>query len=108
MCTVFICPYFVCVSVCPDLAVDPGPGHHPFVLIVQTLRPLSSVDGRQKPSPRVADVHFSVLATGRPHHGTSQHVVLDMEGELPVVIIDLPYSGALVKVYGQKVPVVCL
>lgn len=100
--------YSVCVCVAPDLAVDPCSGNNPLVFILKPFRPLSTVNCRQQTSSRIADIHFSVFATGRPHHRPAQRVILDMEGELPVVIINLPYSGALIKVYGQQVPVMCL
>lgn len=100
--------YPVCVCVTPYLAVDPGSGHHPVVFILQPLRPFSAVNCRQQSSTRIADVHFSVFATGRPHNGSAQRVILDVQSKFPVVIIDLPYSGALIKVDGQQVPVMRL
>lgn len=100
--------YPVCICVAPDLAINPGSGHHPVILVLQPFRPFSTVDGWQQSSSRIADVDFSVFATGGPDHRPAQWVILDMEGELPVVIVDLPYSGALIKVYWQQVPVVCL
>lgn len=66
------------------------------------------MDGGQQPSPGVADIDLGVLAAGGPDHRAAQRVVLDVERELPVVIIDLPDSGALIEVDGQQVPVVCL
>jgi len=101
-------PHFVCVRVAPYLPVDPGSGHHAVVLVLQPLGPVPAADGRQQPSGRVADVHLGVLAAGRPDHGPAQRVVLDVEGELPVVVVDLAHPGALVEVDGQQVPVVCL
>lgn len=100
--------YFVCVCVAPDLAIDPGSGHHPVVLVLQPFGPIAAVDGWQQSSTWIADVYFSVFAAGGPDHRASKRVILDVESELSVVIVDLSYSGALVEVYGQQVPVMCL
>lgn len=66
------------------------------------------MDGGQKAPGGVADVHLGVFAAGRPDQGPAQRVVLDVEGELPVVVVDLPHPGALIEVYGEQVPVVSL
>ena len=101
-------PHPVHVGVAPDLPVDPGPGDHPAALVLQPLGPVPAVDGRQQPAAGVADVDLRVLAAGRPHHGPALQVILDVQGELAVVVVDLAHAGALVKVYGEQVPVVCL
>lgn len=101
-------PYSVCIRVAPDLAVDPGSGYHPVVFVLQPLRPVPAVNGWQQPSTRVANVDLGVLAAGGPDHGPAQRVILDVEGELAVVVVDFPDSGALIEVYGQQVPVMCL
>lgn len=100
--------YPVCVRVAPDLAVDPGSGHHLVIFILQPLGPVAAVNGRQQASARVADVDLGVLAAGGPDHRPAQRIVLDVEGELAVVVVDFPDSGALIEVYGQQVPVMCL
>lgn len=100
--------YSVCIRVAPDLAVNPGSGHHPVVFVLQPLRPVPAVNGWQQASARVANVDLGVLAAGGPHYGPAQRVILDVEGELAVVVVDFPHSGALIEVYGQQVPVMCL
>lgn len=100
--------YSVCIRVAPDLAINPGSGHHLVVLVLQAFRPFPTVNGRQQSSSRIANVDFRVFATGWPDHGSAEGVVLYVECELPVVIVDFPNSGALIKVYGQQVPVMCL
>lgn len=100
--------YSVCIGVAPDLAVDPGSGYHLVVFVLQPLRPVSAVNGRQQAPSGVANVDLGVLAAGGPDHGSAQRIILDVEGELAVVVIDFPDSGALIEVYGQQVPVMCL
>lgn len=100
--------YSVCICVAPDLAVDPGSGHHLVVFVLQPLGPVPAVNGRQQASTRVANVDLSVLAAGGPDHGPAQRIVLDVEGELAVVVVDFSDPGALIEVYGQQVPVMCL
>lgn len=100
--------YSVCIRVAPDLAVDPGSGHHLVVFVLQPLGPVSAVNGCQQAPARVADVDLGVLAAGGPDHGPAQRIVLDVQGELAVVVVDFPHPCALIEVYGQQVPVVCL
>lgn len=100
--------YSVCIRVAPDLAVDPGSGYHLAVFVLQPLRPVPTVNGWQQASTRVANVDLGVLAAGGPYHGPAQRVILDVEGELAVVVVDFPDSRALIEVYGQQVPVMCL
>lgn len=60
-----VCPtHSVGIRVAPDLAVDPGPGHNPLVLVIQPLGPVATVDGRQQAAAGVADVDLGVLAAG--------------------------------------------
>lgn len=37
--------YSVCIRVAPDLAVDPGSGYHLVVFVLQSLRPVPTVNG---------------------------------------------------------------
>lgn len=66
------------------------------------------MDGGQQAAASVADVDLGVLAAGGPDQRAAERVVLDVQGELPVVVVDLAHPGALVKVDGQQVPVVSL
>lgn len=103
-----VCSYSVCIRVAPDLAVHPGSRHHPVVFVLQPFGPLPAVNGRQQASTRVANVDLGVLAAGGPDHGPAKRIILDVEGELAVVVVDFPDLGALIEVYGQQVPVMCL
>lgn len=108
VCLTVCLTHSVSICVAPDLAVDPGPGHHPLVLVIQSLGPVAPADGRQQAATGVADVDLGVLAAGGPDQRPAQRVVLDVQGELPVVVVDLAHPGALVEVDGQQVPVVSL
>lgn len=103
-----MCSYSVCIRVAPDLAVDPGSRHHLVVFVLQPFGPVAAVNGCQQATTRVANVDLGVLAAGGPDHGPAQRIILDVEGELTVVVIDFPDLGALIEVYGQQVPVMCL
>lgn len=94
-------------SVAPDLPISPGPCDDASVVIVSALGPVSPLYAGDQAFARVRHSHLIVF-TGCPEHRPALVIILNPQGKLAMIIVDLPHPALLTVVYRQHVPVVSL